>query len=47
MNKQAYETPKVTIWGNVTSLTQVGLTRPGGDMMGGSVNPPGHRNFPR
>lgn len=40
--KQAYQAPKLQEWGKVADLTQVGQTKPGGDMFGGSVNPRGH-----
>ena len=40
--KKAYVAPSLVSWGSVVALTQVGLTRPGNDCFGGSVNPPGH-----
>ncbi len=40
--KKTYEAPKLTAWGSVVALTQAGLTHPGNDCFGGSVNPPGH-----
>ncbi len=39
---RSYETPKLVSLGSVADLTQVGLTKPGGDVRTGSVVPPGH-----
>jgi hypothetical protein len=41
MDKRTYETPKLVNLGTVADLTLVGMTNPGGDGRGGSVNPPG------
>ena len=40
--KKPYQAPTLQAWGSIVGLTQVGLTRPGNDCFGGSVNPPGH-----
>lgn len=45
-DRSRYEAPLLKEWGAVSDLTQVGKTNPGGDMHGGSVNPPGHENNP-
>lgn len=37
MDKRTYETPKLVDLGTVADLTQVGLTRSGGDAKNGSV----------
>lgn len=37
--QKPYETPQITVWGNVADLTEVGFTNPGGDARGGSVIP--------
>ena len=46
MNKKTpkleYHPPRLERYGTLSELTQVGKTTPGGDFMGGSVNPPGH-----
>lgn len=35
--KKTYSAPQLESWGNVSDLTQTGLTNPGGDMKQGSV----------
>lgn len=35
--KKAYVAPQLKTWGTVASLTQTGLTNPGGDGKSGSV----------
>jgi hypothetical protein len=42
--KKTYEHPKLEELGKIVDLTQVGFTRPGNDLFGGSVFPPGHDN---
>ena len=39
--KKSWQLPKLVKFGDITSLTAVGCTNPGGDVMGGSVMPKG------
>ncbi|MCE9683109.1 hypothetical protein [Halomonas alkalisoli] len=47
--RREYSTPQLTLWGAVADITQVGQTRPGGDVLpagaqgreDGSIHPPG------
>lgn len=47
--RREYSTPQLTLWGAVADITQVGQTRPGGDVLpgnaqgrdGGSIMAPG------
>jgi hypothetical protein len=43
--KKEYTQPVVQAWGTVANVTAVGASRPGGDVRGGSVVPPGHDNI--
>lgn len=42
--KKSFQKPELVEFGEISSLTAVGKTRPGSDMHFGSVNPPGHDN---
>jgi hypothetical protein len=39
-----YQAPHLQQWGRVSDMTQAGLTNPGQDQFGGSVNAPGLEN---
>jgi hypothetical protein len=46
--KKPYSRPQLKKWGTLIDLTETGCTTMGGDLRGGSVNPPGggDRNGP-